>query len=117
MPFFKDRGLKDTAISDTLSLMTFKELKQDEFVIEYGSFGEEFYVILEGECEILVPDTSSEDFKKVDFELKQLLDRIEKSVDEYELFQGYLEQLQTKKKIEEKAAYKATFAFERSHTT
>ena len=67
-------------------------MKKDEFAIEYGSFGEEFYVILEGELEILVPDSSAvEEFKKVDFELKQLLDKIDKSVEEYELFQSYLE--------------------------
>jgi len=69
IPFFKERGLRDTAILDTLSLMTYKEIKKDEFVIEYGSFGEEFYLIIEGEVEVLVPDISSEDFKKVDFEL------------------------------------------------
>ena len=49
--------------------VTYKEIKKDEFVIEYGSFGEEFYLIIEGEVEVLVPDISSEDFKKVDFEL------------------------------------------------
>lgn len=26
IPFFKDRGLKDTAITETLSLMTYKEI-------------------------------------------------------------------------------------------
>ena len=36
--------------------MTFKELEADEMVIEYGSFGDEFYVILSGECEVMVPD-------------------------------------------------------------
>ena len=117
MAFFKERNLKDTAIVDTLSLMTFKEMKKDEFVIEYGSFGEDFYLILEGECEVLVPDSSNGEFKKVDFELKQFLDNLEISVGEYEMFQSYLEQLLTKKKMEEKAAEKATFAFERSHTT
>lgn len=56
IPFFRDRGLKDTSIIETLSLMTYKEIKADEFVIQYGTFGDEFYVILEGECEVLVPD-------------------------------------------------------------
>lgn len=56
IPFFKERGLKDSAILDTLSLFTFKEMKKDEFVIDYGSFSSEFYVILQGECEVLVPD-------------------------------------------------------------
>ena len=66
IPFFKDRGLKDSAIVDTLSLMTYKEMKADEFVIQYGTFGEEFYVVLEGECEVQVPDKNSIDqMKKV----------------------------------------------------
>jgi len=33
IPFFRDRGLKDTSIIETLSLMTYKEIKADEFVI------------------------------------------------------------------------------------
>ena len=36
LPFFQDRGLKETAISDTLTHMTYKEIKKDEFVMEYG---------------------------------------------------------------------------------
>ena len=35
--------------------MTYKEVKKDEFVIEYGTTGDEFYLILDGECEVLVP--------------------------------------------------------------
>ena len=69
IPFFKDRGLKDTAISETLSHMTYKEVKKDEFIIECGTFGDEFYLILEGECEVLVPDKQSEVFKEINFEI------------------------------------------------
>ena len=56
LPFFRERGLKDNAISDTLRLMHYKEAEADELVIEYGTMGDEFYVLLEGECEVLVPD-------------------------------------------------------------
>ena len=56
--FFKNNGLKDAAITETLSLMTYKEKGVDEFVIEYGTYGQEFYVILEGECEVMVPDNN-----------------------------------------------------------
>ena len=55
LPFFKDRGLKNTAIAETLSHMTYKHVKKDQFVIEYGDTGDEFYLILDGECEVLVP--------------------------------------------------------------
>ena len=55
-PFFKDRGLKETAVSDTMRLFTYKSLKKDDFVIEFGTTGDEFYLILEGQCEVLVPD-------------------------------------------------------------
>lgn len=46
LPFFKERGLKNTAIAETLSLMTLKEVKKDEFALEYGQTGDEFYLIL-----------------------------------------------------------------------
>ena len=56
LPMFRDNGMKDNAITEMLSLMTYREADVDESVIEYGSFGDEFYVILEGECEVMVPD-------------------------------------------------------------
>lgn len=65
LPFFKERKLKDSAINECLSLMTLKVAKKDEFVIEYGTFGEEFYVILEGDCEVLVPNQQTDDFQNV----------------------------------------------------
>ena len=60
--FFKERGIKDNAIADMLSFLTFKEVKKDEFVIEYGQAGDEFYIILEGQCEFLVPDQQDDEF-------------------------------------------------------
>lgn len=56
LPFFRDRKLKDSAINECLSLMSLKVATKDEFMIEYGTFGDEFYVILEGDCEVMVPD-------------------------------------------------------------
>ena len=41
--------------------MTYKEKDEDEFVIEYGTYGTEFYVILEGECEVMVPGNKYRD--------------------------------------------------------
>ena len=31
--------------------------------MEYGQLGEEFFLILEGECEIMVPDSKRDEFK------------------------------------------------------
>ena len=36
--------------------MHLKESNEGDLVIEYGTSGDEFYVLLEGECEVLVPD-------------------------------------------------------------
>ena len=44
--------MKDPAIADTLSLLTYKEAKKDTLIIEYGMRGDDFYLILEGECEV-----------------------------------------------------------------
>ena len=43
--------------------MNYKDGEQGDLVIEYGTTGDEFYVLLEGECEVLVPDTTTDDFK------------------------------------------------------
>ena len=47
-PFFRERKLEENAIYDTLKLMSFKKLKKNKFAIEYGTSGDEFYLILEG---------------------------------------------------------------------
>ena len=67
LEFFHERRLKDTAISETLGLMTFKEARAEELVIECGAEGDEFYLILEGECEVLVPAGDSDEFGQADF--------------------------------------------------
>ena len=40
LEFFQSRGLSDSSIFDTLALMTYKEIKKDEFAIEYGAEGD-----------------------------------------------------------------------------
>ena len=90
LPFFKDRGLKDAAIADTLSLMTYKEVKKDEFAIEYGSAGDEFYLILEGECEVLVPNQHAiDEFKQINFEIRIKREQLDTMVDEVKMIQDY----------------------------
>lgn len=71
LPFFRERGLKDNAITDTLRLMHYKEAEAGDLIVEYGTMGDEFYVLLEGECEVLVPDQYNSDlFKKVNLEMR-----------------------------------------------
>ena len=41
--------------------MHYKEAEQGDLIIEYGTKGDEFYVLLEGECEVLVPDQAAFD--------------------------------------------------------
>lgn len=89
LPFFKDRGLKDAAISDTLGLMTYKEVNKDDFVIEYGTFGDEFYLILEGECEVLVPQRKDGILNIVNFELRSLKEKVKQHVKEIIAYEAY----------------------------
>lgn len=79
--------------------MTLKEMKQDDFVIEYGSLGDEFYVIIEGECEILIPDGDGSEFKQIDFELKCCKQALEKNLSEVKLFSNYGRQLTINKQF------------------
>ena len=45
----------------------------NDFVIEHGTVGDEFYIILEGECEVIVPDRNIiADFNNVNFEIKDM---------------------------------------------
>ena len=92
LPFFKDRGLKDAAICDTLRLMKYKHVKKGEMVIEWGSFGDDFFLILEGECEVLVPDAKDTIFNDLDYEMNNMKDRLKQTIVEYETFKLKKEQ-------------------------
>jgi len=63
--------------------MTYKEVKRDELIIEYGSEGKEFYLILEGETEVIIPDKDTEDFKEIDNELKLIQQRFKIELESY----------------------------------
>ena len=64
--------------------MKYKEVKKDDFVIEYGSDGDEFYLILEGEVEVMVPDKDTDDFKVIDKELKLVQKKLAIAQENYE---------------------------------
>ena len=48
--------MNDSAMLEVVNCMSLRTLKAEEFVFEYGSLGEEFFLILEGTVEIQVPD-------------------------------------------------------------
>lgn len=97
LPFFKERGLNEAAMTETLNLMTLKELKKDEFVIEYGSFGDEFYVIIDGECEVLIPERNGAALKEIDFKIKVLSESLEENLSEVDSFMAYGKQVSMRK--------------------
>lgn len=69
-----------------MSIATYQEKKKDDIIIEFGTFSDEFYLILEGQCEVIVPLKTNDDFKHTDFEMKMLLEQLNKNVSEIELF-------------------------------
>ena len=48
--------MNDVAMMEVVNCMHLRSLKAEDFVFEYGSLGEEFFLILEGEVEIQIPD-------------------------------------------------------------
>ena len=83
LPFFKERNMNNNAIADMMSLMTLRQVPKDEFVIQYGDDGEEFYVILSGDCEILIPDKKNLDLKDVEKQLGIMNDNLKHTFEEF----------------------------------
>ena len=82
--------------------MSYKEVKQDEFVIEYGTTGDEFYLILEGECEVLVPSQDQmTDFNQINFEMKVMHEQLKSMHEELTMMLSYQKELEENKKTED----------------
>ena len=73
--------------------MTYKEVEAGELVIEYGTFGDEFYVILEGECEVMVPDKRLEEVKNLAIESSVFEERLKDARNDIESLESYLQEL------------------------
>jgi CRP-like cAMP-binding protein len=56
IPFFKERGIQGQTLLDLVACMSFKTVKKDVYVVEYGDVGDEFYLILDGAVEVQIPD-------------------------------------------------------------
>ena len=55
-PFFIERGMRDGQVFDMLQAMELQVGEPGHIVFEYGSTGDLFYMILDGEVEVLIPD-------------------------------------------------------------
>ena len=79
LEFFEERNLSDQSIGDVLALMSLKEMKKDEFILQQGETGDEFFFILEGQCEVLVPQKEDRELLE---EVNQELFRLQKQLDQ-----------------------------------
>jgi CRP-like cAMP-binding protein len=52
IPFFRERGMKEPAMAEVLSLWQIQSVPKSEFVFEYGTYGTDYYFILDGQVEI-----------------------------------------------------------------
>lgn len=101
-PFFKDRGIKDQALGDLLNLMTLQEFKQDQFVVEYGQEGEEFFLILEGEVEILLTHKYQDEYNQICRLMRAQVMQVEKAYDEVHQYDNQSESLIKQKEEQDK---------------
>ena len=62
--FFKDRDIKDTDYPEIISSMNYEFCKAGSEVFEYGSYGDKFYIILQGEVKVIIPNPEIWDFKE-----------------------------------------------------
>lgn len=73
--------------------MVYRELDEGAFVIEYGAQGDEFFLILEGECEVLVPNKKDATYNEVNYHLRCFKDSVDNNYNEVKMFHSYKSQL------------------------
>ena len=56
IPYFKERGMEDMALHEVFKVMKLITVPSGKNVVEYGDIGENFYFILHGKVDILIPD-------------------------------------------------------------
>ena len=62
--FFKDQNIDTTDLTDVVQGLTYDFFPRGKEVFEYGSIGEKFYMILEGEVSVMVPNQECRDFRR-----------------------------------------------------
>lgn len=62
--FFKEQGITDAAeVLQIAQCLTYESVAKGRDVFEYGSVGEKFFIIIEGEVSVIIPNPECRDFK------------------------------------------------------
>lgn len=68
--YFADHKLSQETVADILTKLEIREYQNKEEIIRIGDFGEHFYIILDGVCEVQILDQKLEKkFKKFESEM------------------------------------------------
>jgi hypothetical protein len=62
--FFKEQSITDISeMLDIANSLTYEFIPKGKEVFEYGSIGEKFFIIIEGEVSVIIPNPECRDFK------------------------------------------------------
>ena len=62
--FFKEQGISDAfEYLQIAQCLTYESVTKGKDVFEYGSVGEKFFIIIEGEVSVVIPNPECRDFK------------------------------------------------------
>lgn len=53
--FFKQRKVKDSDFPDIIEALKYEFYKKGDTIMHWGDFGENFYILINGEVKVLVP--------------------------------------------------------------
>ena len=65
IPYFSEFNLAEAAISELLGVMTYREMKAGQLLMELGDFGDECFIVLDGSVEILHPCENLDEYNIV----------------------------------------------------
>ena len=103
IPYFIDRRMKEPAMAEVLSLWQIRSVPKSEFVFEYGTYGTDYYFILDGQVEIQLPHKSAvEEFKEITFEIQTIKDKLLKKREALEAIRQTRKTFSKQKTINEK---------------
>lgn len=62
--FFKDQNIQENDLPEIAQGLNYEYIQRGQDVFEYGSIGEKFYMIMEGEVSVMIPNPECKDFKR-----------------------------------------------------
>lgn len=63
--FFKEQNITGyDELTEISQCLTYEPMQRGKEVFEYGSIGEKFYMMIEGEVSVLIPNAECRDFKR-----------------------------------------------------